>query len=119
MSIGRELFYNPKPEEVERHHPNTHIGPCTEWASPLHWLFARPSDDLLSLILCVLIFSQVVFSLFVTQLQGLEKPSALSFRSSFHLLECLATTKAFNLCLSLDSQDLLADLFKMMFAIVK
>lgn len=62
---------------------------------------------------------QVVFSLFVTQLQGLEKPSALSFRSSFHLLECLATTKAFNLCLSLDSQDLLADLFKMMFAIVK
>jgi sister-chromatid-cohesion protein PDS5 len=61
---------------------------------------------------------KVVFSLFVSQLQGLEKPGALSFRSSFHLLECLATTKAFNLCLSLDSQDLLADLFKMMFAIV-
>lgn len=61
---------------------------------------------------------KVVFALFVNQLQGLEKPSALSFRSSFHLLECLATTKAFNLCLSLDSQDLLADLFKMLFAIV-
>jgi sister-chromatid-cohesion protein PDS5 len=61
---------------------------------------------------------KVVFSLFVTQLQGLEKPGAPAFRSSFHLLECLATTKAFNLCLSLDSQELLADLFKMMFAIV-
>ena len=68
---------------------------------------------------CVCVSLQVVFSQFVNQLQGLEKPSALSFRYSFHLLECLATTKAFNLCLSLDSQDILADLFKMMFAIVK
>ena len=69
--------------------------------------------------MCVCVSLQVVFSQFVNQLQGLEKPSSLSFRYSFHLLECLATTKAFNLCLSLDSQDILADLFKMMFAIVK
>ena len=32
---------------------------------------------------------QSVFALFVSQLQGLEKPSAPAFKQSFHLLEVL------------------------------
>lgn len=61
---------------------------------------------------------RLVFSLFVSQLQGLEKPSSPAFKWSFQLLESIASMKSFNLCLSLDAQDILADLFRMVFSIV-
>ena len=95
----------------------------------------------------------MVFSMFLSQLKGLEKPSSSQFKQCFALLEVsphlvhayrmyvrtnvhvcvhthvrtfvesslqsLATVKTFNLCLGMDGQDIIIDLFKTIFNIVK
>ncbi|XP_064405270.1 sister chromatid cohesion protein PDS5 homolog B-B-like [Halichondria panicea] len=61
---------------------------------------------------------KVVFSLFVSQLRGLDQPNGAPFKHAFQLLESLMKLQLFLLCLSPDLSDILADFFKIAFHVV-
>lgn len=62
---------------------------------------------------------QNIFRLFVQLLQGVDQASNPSFARCFYILESLATVKSFVLCVELDAQDVLHDLFELFFNIIR
>ncbi|EDO49632.1 predicted protein [Nematostella vectensis] len=61
-----------------------------------------------------------VFSLIISQLRGLEHgPNGLNIKKHFYILESIALVRSFTVCLELDFQDLILQLFKLFFSVVK
>ncbi|KAL9973177.1 hypothetical protein ACROYT_G019595 [Oculina patagonica] len=61
---------------------------------------------------------KAVFTMIVNQLKGLENTKSNLSKKYFYLLESLALVKSFNICLELDFQDIILQLFKLLFQVV-
>lgn len=59
-----------------------------------------------------------ILRMIVHQLKCLENVQGPSYKRHFYILESLALVKTFNVCIELDAQDLILDLFKCFFTIV-
>mmetsp|Transcript_13616 Transcript_13616/g.22441 ORF Transcript_13616/g.22441 Transcript_13616/m.22441 type:complete len:1290 (-) Transcript_13616:585-4454(-) len=60
-----------------------------------------------------------IFTMFVNQLKGLEKPDGQLFPRYFYLLERLAIVKAFSILIDLNAHDTLVHIFESFFNIIK
>lgn len=61
---------------------------------------------------------KAVFLMMTNQLKGLGNTKSNLSKKSFYLLESLALVKSFNICLELDFQDIILQLFKVLFQVV-
>lgn len=61
---------------------------------------------------------KAVFLMVTNQLKGLGNTKSNLSKKSFYLLESLALVKSFNICLELDFQDIILQLFKVLFQVV-
>eukprot|EP01137_Pigoraptor_chileana_P000280 Opistho-2@36195 len=61
---------------------------------------------------------KTIFTLFTEQLRGIELTASPNFSRVFYLLESLAIVKSFVICTELRADDIILDLFKMLFEIV-
>ncbi|XP_031550354.1 sister chromatid cohesion protein PDS5 homolog A-like isoform X2 [Actinia tenebrosa] len=60
-----------------------------------------------------------VFSLIISQLRALEHgPKGTNYKKHFYILESLALVRTFNICTEYDFQDLILELFKLLFSVV-
>ncbi|KAJ7363327.1 Sister chromatid cohesion protein PDS5 A [Desmophyllum pertusum] len=61
---------------------------------------------------------KAVFRMITNQLKGLEDTKSNLSTKYFYLIESLALVKSFNICLDMDFQDIILQLFKLLFQIV-
>lgn len=59
-----------------------------------------------------------IFRLIIKQLKGLENVNAPTYKRNFYILESLALVKTFNVCMELEAQDIMQELFQLFFSII-